>query len=198
MAEHGMETGRFPLDWFKKGSPLLDALKNRYGRDDLVATHSHPYLYFNLDAIEDAELDIEEVEHFVATEMMKVPGIAYAMTRSDLFAGRITESPIQNQIRRSFHPVRSGNIHMVPEHYWFLHSSEEAEKMGIENIAAIHGSPWKYDTYVPIFFAGNGVPAQTISRLVGPCDIAATIAAYLEIKPPSGSVGIPLVEVLKK
>ncbi|HUV78308.1 MAG TPA: alkaline phosphatase family protein [Desulfobacterales bacterium] len=198
MAEHGMETGRFPLDWFKKGSHLSDALKKRFGRDDLVAVHSHPYLYLNLDAIEDAKLDIEEVERFVAAEMMKVDGIAYAMTRSDLFAGRITESPIQNQIRRSFHPTRSGNIHMVPEHYWFLHSSEEAEKMGIEKIAAIHGSPWKYDTYVPIFFAGNGVPAQTISRPVGPQDIAATIAAYLEIKPPSGSVGVPLVEVLKE
>ncbi len=198
MAEHGMETGRFPLDWFKKGSPLSDALKKRFGRDDLIALHSHPYLYLNLDAIEDAKLDIEEVERFVAVEMMKVDGIAYAMTRSDLLAGRITESPIQNQIRRSFHPVRSGNIHMVPEHYWFLHSTEEAEKMGIEKIAAIHGSPWKYDTYVPIFFAGNGVSPQTISRLVGPQDIAATIAAYLEIKPPSGSVGVPLVEVLKE
>ena len=31
----------------------------------------------------------EEVEGFVVAEMMKVPGIAYAMTRSDLFAGRI-------------------------------------------------------------------------------------------------------------
>jgi hypothetical protein len=87
---------------------------------------------------------------------------------------------------------------MVPEHYWFLHSTEEAEKMGIEKIAAIHGSPWKYDTYVPIFFAGNGISAKTISRPVGPQDIAATIAAYLEIKPPSGSVGVPLVEVLKE
>jgi len=62
MAEHGMETGRFPLDWFKKGSPLSDALKKSFGRDDLVAVHSHPYLYLNLDAIADAELNIEEVE----------------------------------------------------------------------------------------------------------------------------------------
>jgi hypothetical protein len=87
---------------------------------------------------------------------------------------------------------------MVPEHYWFLHSTEEAENMCIEKIAAIHGSQWKYDTYVSIFFAGNDVSAQTISRPVGPQDIAATIAAYLEIKPPSGSVGVPLVEVLKE
>ena len=31
----------------------------------------------------------------------------------------------------------------------------------------------------------------------GAKDIAATIAAYLKIKPPSGSVGVPLIEVLK-
>ena len=36
--------------------------------------------------------------------------------------------------------------------------------MGIEAIAAIHGSPWVYDTYVPIFFAGHRVPAQTLAR----------------------------------
>ena len=84
---------------------------------------------------------------------------------------------------------------MVPEQYWFLHSTEEAEKMGIESIAAIHGSPWAYDTYVPIFFAGNKVPAQVIRRRVTPIDIAPTITAYLGVKPPSGSVGKVLWEI---
>ena len=63
-------------------------------------------------------------------------------------------------------------------------------------IAAIHCSPWTYDTYVPLFFAGHRIPSQRIARPVTPYDIAATIATYLEIKPPSGSVGIPLAEVL--
>ena len=68
--------------------------------------------------------------------------------------------------------------------------------MGIGSIAAIHGSPWTYDTYVPIFFAGSGVPAQIIGRRVAPTDIAPTLAAYLGVKPPSGSVGRMLTEVL--
>jgi hypothetical protein len=110
MAEHGMETGRFPLDWFKKGSPLSDALKKRFGRDDLVAVHSHPYLYLNLDAIADARLNMEEVERFVALEMMKVPGIAYAMTRSDLLAGRITESPVHKSGAVFIQPVQATSI----------------------------------------------------------------------------------------
>ena len=68
--------------------------------------------------------------------------------------------------------------------------------MGIGSIAAIHGSPWVYDTHVPIFFAGHNVRAQTIARRVAPNDIAATIASYLNIKFPSGSMGNPLEEVL--
>jgi hypothetical protein len=184
MAGLGLNTGRFAFDWFKTQGPLTQALQKRFGRTDLIAGHSHPYLYLNPAAVADAGLDVAEVERFVADELMKIPGIAYAMTRSDLLAGRITESPVQNQIRRSFHPTRSGNIHLVPEHYC------------IGSIAAIHGSPWAYDTFVPIFFAGNGVPAQKIGRRVAPTDIVATLAVYFGIKPPSGSVGNVLTEVL--
>ena len=68
--------------------------------------------------------------------------------------------------------------------------------MGLGSIPAIHRSPWVYDTYVPIFFAGHHVPAQTITRRVAPSDIAPTLAAYLNIKFPSGSIGNPLEEVL--
>jgi predicted AlkP superfamily pyrophosphatase or phosphodiesterase len=197
MAEHGFQTGRFPFDWFEKQQPLAQALKKRFGRSDLIADHSHPYLYLNLQAIKDAKLDVTEVERFVADELIKIPGIAYALSRSDLLAGRIADAPIQQMIRRNFHTLRSGNIHLVPEQYWFLHSTDEADKMGIGAIAAIHGSPWRYDTYVPIFFAGAGIANRRVTRRVGPQDIAPTIATYLGIKQPSASIGTPLHEVLQ-
>ena len=50
----------------------------------------------------------------------------------------------------------AADIDMVQDQYWFMHPTEEAEKLGVGYIAAIHGSPWEYDTYVPIFFAGYG------------------------------------------
>lgn len=198
MRSLGMEAGRFDFTYFREEGPLNKVLMERFGRDDLIATHSHPYLYLNLDAIAEAKLDSEDVEHFIAEEVMKIPGIAFAQTRSDMLAGRISNAPLQMQILRNFHPSRSGHIHMIQEQYWFLHSTDEAAKMGIGSIAAIHGSPWVYDTHVPIFFAGHHVPAQTITRLVAPSDIAATIATYLNIKFPSGSIGNPLEEVLEK
>jgi predicted AlkP superfamily pyrophosphatase or phosphodiesterase len=193
----GMEAGRFEFDHFKKPNELTARLKDRYGRDDFIASHSHPYLYLDYDTIRAAKVDAAEVERFVAAEAIKLPGIRYAMSRSDLTDGRYVDVPIQRQIRRNFHPDRSGAVHLVQDQYWFLHSTDEAAKMGLPWITAIHGSPWPYDTYVPIFFAGHRIDAQTVSRRVSPTDIAPTIAAYLGIKPPSGSVGNPLVEVVE-
>jgi predicted AlkP superfamily pyrophosphatase or phosphodiesterase len=66
----------------------------------------------------------------------------------------------------------------------------------VDLFAAMHGSPYSYDTYVPIMFAGPGIAPAIVSRLVGPEDIAETVTNYLGIKPPSGSVGTVLTEVV--
>jgi hypothetical protein len=60
----------------------------------------------------------------------------------------------------------------------------------------MHGSPYAYDTYVPILFAGAGVKPQVVQRAVAPQDVASTITSFLGLQPPSGSTGKPLIEVL--
>jgi predicted AlkP superfamily pyrophosphatase or phosphodiesterase len=194
----GIAAGRFSFDHFKVPNELTAALQTRFGRDDLILTHSHPYLYLDYAAIRDAQLDPALVERFLAEEAIKIPGITYAMSRSELLSGRFADSPLQRQIRRSFHPGRSGAVHLVQDQFWFMHSTDEAAKLGLTGLAAIHGSPWVYDTYVPIFFAGHGVPARTISRRVATTDIAPTLAALLRIRPPSACLGDPLLEALER
>ena len=65
-------------------------------------------------------------------------------------------------------------------------------------VAAAHGSPWGYDTYVPIIFAGMDIPAQRITRVVHTVDIAPTLSLLVGAKPPTGSVGAPLNEVIRQ
>jgi len=197
MSELGVSAGRFAFDFFKNDdNPLSIAVERRFGHGNLIAGHSHPYLYLNEAKIHEEGLELEEVERFVARKAATVPGIFYALSRSEILDGRVANAPLQDMIRRNFSPGRSGNVHLIQDQYWFLHSTDEAAQMGIEALAAIHGSPWTYDTYVPIFFAGGGLQAQTVARRVAPSDIAPTIAAYLGIKYPSGSVGTPLAEVM--
>jgi predicted AlkP superfamily pyrophosphatase or phosphodiesterase len=91
----------------------------------------------------------------------------------------------------NFHPKRSGDIYIVFEPNWFINDFD-----GLV-VATTHGSPWRYDTFVPIIFAGAGLSHNIINRQVNTVDIAPTISAFLGIKPPSGSQGKPLIEVLQ-
>ncbi len=197
MRSLGVDAGRYPLDLFKINNPFARALAKEFGRGDLIEGHSHPYLYLDQEAVEAAGTTLAEVERFLVGELLAKEGIAFALARSDLLEGRVAGAPLQDMIRRSFHPTRSGNIHLVQKPYWLLHSSGEPKALGIETMTAIHGSPWAYDTYVPLLFVGPGIERQTISRRVAPRDLAPTLANYLGIKPPSGSSGEALSEVTK-
>jgi hypothetical protein len=49
-------------------------------------------------------------------------------------------------------------------------------------VSSSHGSPWKYDAFVPIEFARNGLKPQTIFREVETVDIALTLSQYIRVK----------------
>jgi arylsulfatase A-like enzyme len=113
-------------------------------------------------------------------------GIAMAVATSQL--PTLEDTPLIRRIRRNTHPSRSGDIYIVQEPYWYLYQKGP--------VAVMHGSPWRYDTYVPIIFAGAGIKSQTKHRRVHPVDVAPTLARFLGIKPPSSAAGRVLREVL--
>lgn len=87
------------------------------------------------------------------------------------------------------HPRRSGDIYVVFEPHRFINDFD-----GLV-VASTHGSPWSYDTHVPVIFVVPGVPAATALRRVSPLDVAPTLSALVGAKPPSGAEGDPLPEV---
>ncbi|HTJ50899.1 MAG TPA: hypothetical protein VL443_15660, partial [Cyclobacteriaceae bacterium] len=60
-----------------------------------------------------------------------------------------------------------------------------------------HGSPYTYDTNVPMLFYGFGVKQGTTSVYHPVTDIAPTLSVLLKIKYPSGCTGQPIGELLK-
>ena len=59
----------------------------------------------------------------------------------------------------------------------------------------MHGSPWKYDTHVPVIFAGSSVATGVVYRPIQPADVAPTLAALLGMSPPASAQGTVLPEV---
>jgi predicted AlkP superfamily pyrophosphatase or phosphodiesterase len=180
-----------PENWDKK--PAFMALKKKFGVDkELISEYNHPYVYLNKEVISQHKLNQQDVEHLVAKELLKFEGIAQAIASSDLREGRLPDTPLNQAIRNNFNANRSGDVYVVFKPHWFINDFD-----GLE-VAATHGSPWRYDTYVPIVFAGMDIPAQHIQRSVLTVDIAPTLTTFLGIKPPSGAAGVPLVEVFDK
>ncbi len=184
----GFEAGRhYPKQFIESANAALQRRFNSI--EDFILAFWNPGLYLNLETVQKLGLDPVTIEKALAEEMLKVPGIAYAVTRSDLLTGNVANIPIMHRVQRAFHPKRSGNVIIIQDQFWYLHPKAET-------YSAMHGSPYSYDTYVPIMLTGPSIKPKMVHRQVAPSDIAPSLASYLGIKPPSGSAGTPLVEML--
>ena len=180
-----------PESWDREAA--LERIKSRFRiKGELIETYDHPYLYFSAAVKNDPGIDQGELEAAVVDELMQFPGVALAVSSSALRRGGLTDNELYRAVVRNFHPKRSGDIFLVFEPNRFINDFD-----GLV-VASTHGSPWNYDTHVPIVFAGHGVTPGVVDRRVQTVDIAATLSAYLGIRAPSGSVGEPLVEAIRK
>ena len=157
--------------------------------EELVDQFFQPYLYLNREAIEARGLDFSMVSRRVAEELRDFPGIAYAVSSDDLRAGAVAQTPVTEAVLANFNEDRSGDIYVVFEPQWFV-----AEFDG-KSVTGSHGSPWAYDTHVPVIWMGPGIELARIARRVETVDVAPTIAAYLGVRHPSGSRGRVMTEV---
>jgi len=178
-----------PDNWDKDAA--ITRIKDRFDiSGKLFETYSHPYLYFTTELKNNNDIDHEALEVAVIEELSKFKGISLAVSSAALRRGNLPDTHLYRSVINNFHAKRSGDIYVVFEPNWFINDFE-----GLV-VASTHGSPWNYDTHVPIVFAGAGLHAQTVDRRVLSVDIAPTLSSYLGIRAPSGSVGEPLSEVL--
>ena len=181
MQEIGIDAERMPFDYFRRPNPVSKALAARFGRDDLIADHSHPYLYLDLETHRRGRPRSCGGGALRRRRGHEAPRrrLRHATQRPAGGSGR-RAVPCRSRSRRSFDPAAFGPRAPGPGAL-LVHALDRrgGQDGDLPSLAAIHGSPWAYDTHVPIFFAGHRVPARTVARRVGPHDIAATLAAYL-------------------
>ena len=191
LQQYGFEAAYVdPDSWEKKAG--LAALKQRFGIDkELILQYAHPYLYLDRKLIAEKGFSMAEVEEAIATELVKFDGVAMAVSSTAMAKGEFPDTPLLRSILNNFNPRRSGDIFVVFQPNWFINDFD-----GLA-VAATHGSPWRYDTFVPVYFAGNGIKPNRVYREIRTIDVAPTLAAIAGTKPPSGTRGKVLVEVME-
>lgn len=178
-----------PDSWDKQ--PAIDRIKAKFGiSGKLLAGYDHPYLYLSNEIIANPDIDLQALEAAIVEELIRFPGVSTAISSTALESGAIPDNMLTRAVANNYHSKRSGNIYLVFNPGWFINELD-----GI-SVTVVHGSPWKYDTYVPIIFAGYKVKPQLVSREVHAVDIALTLATIAGTNSPSGASGKVLVEVL--
>lgn len=173
--------------------PAVTRIKEKFGLSGpLFERYDHPYLYLS-DAIhENQNIDMISLESAIAEELVMFDGVAYAVPSSRLREGSLPSNPLMQAVLNNYHPDRSGDIHVIFQPEWFINDMD-----GL-SVTVTHGSPWRYDTFVPVVFAGYGIEPQTVSRRVHTTDIALTLSIIAGTRPPSGATGNVMAEVVER
>ena len=178
-----------PDQWDK--DPAIKALKQKFGLGkELIHSYSHPYIYLNREVVRRIGLDQAKVEKAVADALMKFDGVALAVPSTALAEGNLPDTPLIRSVLRNYSPKRSGDIFVVFQPNHFINEFD-----GLI-VTSTHGSPWRYDTFVPVVFAGSHLASQHVYRSIETVEVAPTLAAIVGTNPPSGARSGPLQEVL--
>jgi predicted AlkP superfamily pyrophosphatase or phosphodiesterase len=144
-------------------------------------------LYFNRTALKRDGVKLDEIEQLACNAGLTLRGIARCFTRAQIEGGTISDQdPIVRRVLHGFYPLRSGDLVMVAQPFNILGSTE----------TATHGTPYTYDTHVPLIIMGPGIKPGSYLEPSTPADIAPTLAALLRIQSPSNSAGRVLIEAL--
>jgi hypothetical protein len=165
------------------------ALTERFGKpsEKWITYSSEGSLYLNLDPTPGHPVDMAEVERVAAEAIRTIPHIYRVYTRTQLLNGMVADDPVGVRMRNGFNQARSGNIMVMLDPYWLTGRT-----------GTNHGSPFDYDTHVPVLFLGPEIRAGRYHANVMVNDIAPTLATILGVETPSGSVGRVLDEMLLK
>lgn len=182
---------RMPAERIDKAAIVkdLDAeLSKSFGEGKWVVGMEEPNLYLNLGLIASKGLDRGAVESRAAAILNENPQLYISMTRSQLMRGEAPNVNWGQMAVRSMHPKLSGDL-LVFERPGFYFGG---------GTGTGHGSPWDYDSHVPLLFHGPGITPGRFPRRVYTMDIASSVCTILGIEYPTGNIGSPLVEMLCK
>lgn len=177
-----------PINIEYLSSDIRHQLAKRYQLPEKTLINiTPPFIYLDHQIIEDHHLNLAEVNLFIANQITNQTGIFLAYPQP---VTNLMEDWISSKVKRMYYPGRSGDVYMVQPPYQ-SYGEHQADRVA-------HGSPWQYDTYVPLLFVNPNFNSQQIVRPVKTTDIAPTLASLLMIKFPSASVGVPLSEVVNE
>lgn len=129
------------------------------------------FLFFP-EALREKNVQPEAAQKVVRDALMTVECVQAAYTRAQLEHGDLHDD-LGHRAWLSFNRARSGDVFFQPKPFFF------AKATGSQ-----HGSPYNYDTHVPLLWFGAGLAPAVRTDRVGTDDLAPTLSHLLGIPAP--------------
>ncbi len=190
VAEEGLQAR-----YARKDQPATDYIQTFSNRNETEQGLLNSNFYLNRAALQRDGIDMDEAERVLGEAVMKVPGVARYFTRTQLENNSISSAdPLARRVLHGFYSQRSGDVIIVYEPYSI--QFDPPDDPTDPRSSATHGSPYSYDTHVPLIIMGRGFAVGRYAQAAAPTDIAPTLAHLLGLEAPSCSVGRVLAEAL--
>ncbi len=143
-------------------------------------------LYLNRGKIYQAGFSLTDIQNLVTSFAIQFRGVASTITSITMQSGEFSTG-VMGMAQRNYFARHSGDVvvNLLPG--WI----ESDDKLSMS------GSPYIYDTHVPLVFWGAGIVPQDIIRDVRLQDIAPTVAQIVGVTPPNAATGSPIAEILQ-
>ncbi len=167
-------------------SKFKEFMSFTYGDANLIRNYSNASFFLDHDVIRNLDLKVEEVQHAIAQELLSYDGISRVFTGHQMVQNEYTKG-IPSIMQNGYNQKRSGDVLLVLD----------PSVVYYPETGSTHGSPYTYDTHVPLIFYGKGISKGSMVGRTEIIDIAPTIASLLGIAFPSGTTGNPIEEILE-
>ncbi|MBK6754496.1 MAG: alkaline phosphatase family protein [Flavobacteriales bacterium] len=165
------------------------ALSANLGPGDWVDTLLFGQVYLNDSLIRARKADRALVQRLTVQALLSERVIADAVTAVDLATNQYHEG-VRRSLQRGYIAQRNGDVLFAAQPGCFQPYADDPAR-GVS-----HGSPWNYDTHVPILFMGKGISHGEVLRRVSVEDVAPTVAMLVGMTMPNASTGQVVPEVI--
>lgn len=159
------------------------ALTARFGPGKWSVGKSAEQLYLEPALLE--QYGAAAVREVAADAIRNIPHVYRVYTKEQLLKGEVSRDKAGQRVINGYNTVRGPDVVVVLDPYY------QAASTG-----TTHGSPFNYDTHVPLILMGAGVKPGRYHQAAAVNDLAPTLATILEVEVPAGSMGRVLAEAL--
>lgn len=177
LQQAGTETGRLTTEEFsKQASKYLSEKHSAPPTTQWIDDAANMWITLKPSVLAERHLDLKEVATDLAQWCRSQRGVARVYTRWDLEKPLNADDPFEVALRKSYLPDRVGEVCVIPKPYYFF---------AFAMTGTSHGTPYEYDTHVPVIALGPGLAPGVRSERASPEWIAPIILRSLGVNIPA-------------